>query len=409
MMGFIIKFAGFLRRSAEPCSALNNLRCLVCITVALVNDLYIVCGGEPHAVQHTMVAIANDRFHGWPANNGVWQWGDEILVGFTQGDFLVRPGHNIAGIEENQLARSEDGGQTWTMVNPNGFMKDGNQQFRGSGKTPLTGPLDFLHPGFAMRIFAHGYHGNDDPEGGLFYSYNRGVDWMGPHSLHGLATEPKLAGHLLSPRTDYLVQGRHDCYVFISAHDDNKNLKRLAVIQTTDGGQTFQFVAWVTPKSADASAIMSQTVQLTENEFVMAFRKIYLDKHQRAEIETYQSLDKCRTWRRLGTVKVMDVHSNPPALLKLKDGRLCCIYGDRAVGQIQGRYSEDHGSSWGPEFVIRDDFQAMAVDPDSKQGVNADIGYPRLIQRLDGKLVAIYYWTTAQNPQQHIAASIWNP
>jgi hypothetical protein len=38
-----------------------------------------------------------------------------------------------------------------------------------------------------------------------------------------------------------------------------------------------------------------------------------------------------------------------------------------------------------------------------------DLGYPRLVQRPDGKLVAMYYWATKENPEQHIAASIWQP
>jgi hypothetical protein len=28
-----------------------------------------------------------DRFGEWPANNGIWVWGDEIVVGFMQGYF----------------------------------------------------------------------------------------------------------------------------------------------------------------------------------------------------------------------------------------------------------------------------------------------------------------------------------
>ena len=42
-------------------------------------------GGESVSIEHSIAAIEEGRFHGWPANNGVWQWGDEILVGFTQG------------------------------------------------------------------------------------------------------------------------------------------------------------------------------------------------------------------------------------------------------------------------------------------------------------------------------------
>ena len=38
-----------------------------------------------------------------------------------------------------------------------------------------------------------------------------------------------------------------------------------------------------------------------------------------------------------------------------------------------------------------------------------DLGYPRMVQRPDGKLVTIYYFTTSENPEQHIAATIWDP
>lgn len=39
----------------------------------------------------------------------------------------------------------------------------------------------------------------------------------------------------------------------------------------------------------------------------------------------------------------------------------------------------------------------------------ADMGYPRLARRTDGKLVAMYYWASSEHPQQHIAATIWQP
>jgi hypothetical protein len=68
---------------------------------------------------------------------------------------------------------------------------------------------------------------------------------------------------------------------------------------------------------------------------------------------------------------------------------------------MAGKYSADNGKSWGKEFIIRDDFQS--VDD------WADLGYPRLVQRPDGKLVAMYYWATADHPQQFIAGSIWDP
>ena len=74
--------------------------------------------------QHVIAAIEKDKFHGWPANNGAWSWGDEILVGYTQADFDVARGHNLTGIQESKFARSTDGGETWRMFDPENFLDD---------------------------------------------------------------------------------------------------------------------------------------------------------------------------------------------------------------------------------------------------------------------------------------------
>ncbi len=55
---------------------------------------------------------------------------------------------------------------------------------------------------------------------------------------------------------------------------------------------------------------------------------------------------------------------------------------------------EDDGKSWSGEIHLRDD------------GRTWDFGYPRIVQRPDGKIVTIYYYTTEENPEQHIAATI---
>ena len=61
------------------------------------------------------------RFAGWPANHGIWSWGDEILVGFSRGIYKDRGRyHNIDHDrpEEFLLARSRDGGATWSVEQP---------------------------------------------------------------------------------------------------------------------------------------------------------------------------------------------------------------------------------------------------------------------------------------------------
>ncbi|MGE3316779.1 MAG: sialidase family protein [Planctomycetaceae bacterium] len=376
--------------------------------LALMLPAAMVHADESSTVEHTIAAIAKDRFHGWPANNGVWQWGDEILVGFTQGDFVIKGGHNIAGREDSLLSRSTDGGRTWTMFDPSGFLDDQHPQFVGERKSVLDQPIDFSNAGLALRIFSDGYHGNADTAGGFFYSLDRGANWHGPYALNGLTKHPELQGQHISARTDYLVQDRNRCLVFFSSHPPKERRNRVGCMQTVDGGRSFEFLSWVTP-STKFNSVMSQTVQFDDREFVLTYRKIDREGKEPDSIEAFRSADGCRTWEYLSTVKVMKTHSNPPALVKLRDGRLCCAYGDRHASEIRARYSDDKGRTWGPELVIRDDFKPLDQDPDSQKRGLADLGYVRLVQRSDGRLVAMYYWATAQNPQQHIAVSIWKP
>src|ERR1043166_3124889 len=39
-------------------------------------------------IRHVVVYHEPGKFAGWPANAGIWSWGDEILVGFHAGFFV---------------------------------------------------------------------------------------------------------------------------------------------------------------------------------------------------------------------------------------------------------------------------------------------------------------------------------
>jgi hypothetical protein len=64
---------------------------------------------------------------------------------------------------------------------------------------------------------------------------------------------------------------------------------------------------------------------------------------------------------------------------------------------MRAKLSANSGATWGEEIVLRGD------------GRTWDLGYPQMVQRPDGKLVTVYYYTTADHPEQHIAATIWDP
>ena len=92
----------------------------------------------------------------------------------------------------------------------------------------------------------------------------------------------------------------------------------------------------------------------------------------------------------------------------MKDGRICLIYGYRALeediknnrdkSEIRAKISNDNGRTWSKDYVLRDD------------GSGKDLGYPRVVQRADGKIVALYYFMDKKTgPERYIAATIWDP
>lgn len=353
---------------------------------------------RPGNARHTVVFHEEGKFAGWPANNGIWIWeGKEILVGLTVGPFEVKNGHNLGEPHLSMLARSTDGGESWVSYDPEHFIGDGDPL------KPLEKPVDPAAPGFALRVTGIGYHGNVLPEGGFYYSKDRGSTWKGPFSLKGLESLPALDTMELSPRTDYLVNSDGSLQVFISARVPGVfGSDRLFCAKSVDGGQTFRLQGWVVPLNDPYRAVMSSTVRCSASKLVSSVRRREIGT-ERCWVDVYHSGNNGDSWSFLG--KVGDTgpeNGNPPALLRLDDGRLVCAYGQRERQQIVARISENEGAEWGPEIVLRNDFW-----PDEYG--NSDLGYPRMVLRADGKIVTIYYWATGELKEQQIAATIWDP
>ena len=356
--------------------------------------------------KNVIVASEPGKFFGWPANNGVWSWdgGREILVGYTYGDFMEQKGHNIKGLGDSishghlsHLARSTDGGLTWTSENPENYV--------GGGQSPVPSPggIDFQAPGFAMRVVGMGYHGAFDEAGSFFISNNRGKNWQGPYRFNGLMEDPNLKGLYITSRTGYVVTGPGSCLIFMTARESpTRYVDKTFVAETTDGGKTFQFVSWVVPLSDPHRAVMPSVVRLKDGAIVVAMRRRDGPKDL-GWVDVYGSKDNGRTWAFLSRVGETGKHNgNPPALVALKDGRIACTYGDRSREKMFTRISSDGGISWGKELILRDDFQTDSFG-------DMDFGYPILAVNHKNKFVHIYYWATKENPEHHIAATIWKP
>ncbi len=212
--------------------------------------------------------------------------------------------------------------------------------------------------------------------------------WRGPFRLP-LFDQPGIAA-----RTDYVVNGKHDCLLFLTAAKRDGQEGRPLCVRTTDGGKSWQFVAWIADEPR-GYAIMPSTVRLGAGELLSAIR---CRDATRAWIDTYRSLDLGKSWKLDGTPAADLGEGNPPSLIRLTDGRLCLTYGYRAEPYgIRARLSADGGRTWGREIIVRGN------------GGGRDLGYPRSVQRTDGQIVTIYYFHDTPQGDRYIAATIWAP
>ena len=350
-------------------------------------------------MRNLVVLDSPGEFAGWPANNGMWVWdsGREMLVGCTLGKFKEQPSHNIDMPYRSVILRSTDAGESWTLEDPTNFVGD------VTNAVPCPGGINFANPDLAIRCVGSAYHGSDDTYGSFFVSTNRGHCWSGPFRFNGINDVPDQKGREQTPRTDYLPMGPRSCLFFLASRPAHASAirDRAYVASTDDGGATFQFVNWIVPTADPFRAVMPSTVLVGKDDLVSALRR-RTDKDERFWIDAYFSRDGGKHWALRSEIgSTGAANGNPPALAKLRDGTLCCVYGDRKSRRMIARFSSDKGQTWGAEIGLRSDFK-----PD-KFG-DADFGYPRLAQRPDVKHIALYYFATTQNPRQHIAATIFD-
>lgn len=350
----------------------------ICLAVA-------VRGNQGAAVRKQNVVVFSEegRYGGWPANHGFWQWGDELVVGFTCAWY--KPSATDHAVDrskpfERWQARSLDGGKTWTLENHLPF----TSLQRDKEPKPLGTPLDFTQRDFALMFQFGSLHTGPS---WFYVSTDRCRSWRGPYRFAVEGVD------LISARTDLVVLGPRDCMMFGSAAKSDGKEGRVFCARTVDGGIKWNFISWIGDEPQEGFSIMPSTVKLPKGGLLTAIR----NGKGRNNITVWRSDDLGRTWHDLGAATA-DIGGNPPSMVLLDDGRVCLTYGYRRKPTgIRARISDDDGKTWGPEIVLRDD------------GLTGDLGYPRSLVRPDGCVLTVYYFNGPRDEDRTIQGTFWRP
>lgn len=343
----------------------------------------------PRSFRHIQVYAEAGRFGGWPANHGIWNWGNEIVCGFSAAYFIKtdpeRHQRDRSRPDEPYLARSLDGGESWKIERPASLVPP---EQGGPAAKHLAEPMDFTAPDFAFTLRRS--TGGDRPSY-FSFSLDRAHSWQGPFEF------PMFGRKGIDGRTDYQVYGKHEALVFATAAKEDGREGRPFCALTVDGGLTWKLQGWIGPEP-QGFAIMPSSVRLPNGRILCAVRV-----KQDADtdwIDLYASDDQGRTWRAFARPVSLSAgkSGNPPSLKRLADGRLTLTSGYRAKPYgIHATVSDDDGKTWSAPIVLRDDGEAW------------DLGYTRDAIRADGKMVTLYYWSPGLFKEREIMATIWDP
>ena len=222
-------------------------------------------------MRHTVVYHETGRYAGWPANYGIWSWGDEIVVGFTVGYVDPEAGFHARDRNRPQVtmqARSMDGGETWQARKmpcrtPGGRPLSADEHMVAGlhAANVLEGALesrpariDFAASNLGLMCARSGLRAG--ARSWFYVSHDRCRTWEGPFGL------PTFGQPGIAARTDYIVSDPDTCTLYLTATKSDGDEGRVFCARTVDGGRSFAFRSWIGPQPSGYS-IMPSTVRLS--------------------------------------------------------------------------------------------------------------------------------------------------
>jgi hypothetical protein len=350
------------------------------------------------------------RFAGWPANYGMWHWGDEIVVVFVVG--WLGP---LVGVHARDTtrpftpmqARSPDGGRTWAAEPFTGALPGRDVAVLSADEHVVealraapglsdadfaaTPPgVDFTDPGTVVMC------ARTDLEAGsrswFYVSRDRARSWAGPFAI------PALGQPGVSARTDVVALDATSALFLLTAAKSDGHEGRVVAAVAEDGGTRFSLRSALGPEPP-GFAIMPSSVRTAAGTIVTAVRCTDPIR-SRHWIDLYRSDDDGRHWRVDDGPVVPDTGfgGNPPALAVLPDARLVLLYGYRdAPAGLRARLGDPTGTVWSGEIVL-----------DAGGGMH-DLGYPRCVVLADGTVVVCWYTNDVGSDERYIASLRWRP
>jgi len=360
-----------------------------------------IAGGQPAESLPSLTIISRDadHYHGWPTL--VRRANGELLVSYSGG----RAAH-VCPFGRVEMIRSTDNGRTWsdpvTLVETKIDDRDSGvletakgtilvTTFTSLAYEPILDKASKLKPGDKGAWPAdklkrwQDVHNQLSAEGRkallgswVIRSTDGGKTWSKPQD--SLVNSPHGPVQLRDGRV--LYAGR-----------DLWRTNRIGVVESTDDGQTWKWLAEIPTRAGDDAKNYHElhAVETADGKLIVQIRN-----HNKAESgETLQSesTDGGKTW---SSPHAIGVWGLPSHLLRLRDGRLLMTYGYRRkpFGN-QARVSSDGGKTWSAPITVSDD------------GAGGDLGYPSTVELADGTLLSVWYEQLASSPLAVLRQAHW--
>ena len=376
-------------------------------------------------IDHAVAYRRENEFASHPYVRGFWETAaGHLIANFSLAtvDYRGDPeklAHiglvNSPGGRRAVTIRSEDRGRSWRVTNedprrPNNDVMAPRPGIDGLPR-PLDelAPIDFLDRNVLVSNFNHQYMNQDPlirdfynglksvvdaPERQVFFRVSKdgGDSWSRSVML------PLDGFYSLAAVESSLVRADGRCLLFLNGVTRQGQASRPCVYRSLDDGSSFRFLSFVVPRDAPnyggTNQMYPRGLSLPDGRLLCTVR---VDRDWSGDMwtELYQSADGGRTW---GYLSRPTEFGAPGAPLRLRDGRLVVVYGQRlAPHGIRAVVSEDEGRSWSGEIIVRED------------GGSWDIGYPRVWEAAPGRIGALYYFNSKDDPVQVKAASRTQP